>query len=154
MPGEEDDFRLRLQADFLEALNESAQTFTMLLAGIAGVSLLVGGIGIMNIMLVSVVERTHEIGVRKALGATRMANLLQFLAEAVIICLVGGAIGVAAGVGGARLMADAFAWAVAIDPQTVGIAVAYAAAIGLVFGVWPARRAARLDPIEALRYEH
>jgi putative ABC transport system permease protein len=154
MPGEEDDFRLRLQADFLETLNESARTFTMLLAGIAGVSLLVGGIGIMNIMLVSVVERTHEIGVRKALGATRMAILLQFLTEAVIICLVGGAIGVAAGLGGARLMADAFSWAVAIDPQTVGLAVAYAAAIGLVFGVWPARRAARLDPIEALRYEH
>jgi putative ABC transport system permease protein len=143
-----------LQADFLETLNESARTFTMLLAGIAGVSLLVGGIGIMNIMLVSVVERTHEIGVRKALGATRMAILLQFLTEAVIICLVGGAIGVAAGLGGARLMADAFSWAVAIDPQTVGLAVAYAAAIGLVFGVWPARRAARLDPIEALRYEH
>jgi putative ABC transport system permease protein len=154
MPGDEDDFRLRLQADFLEALNESAQTFTLLLAGIAGVSLLVGGIGIMNIMLVSVVERTHEIGVRKALGATRGAILLQFLTEAVIICVVGGAIGVAAGVGGARVMADTFAWSVAIDAQTVLLAVAYAAAIGLVFGVWPARRAARLDPIEALRYEH
>jgi putative ABC transport system permease protein len=154
MPGQEDDFRLRLQADFLEALNESAQTFTLLLAGIAGVSLLVGGIGIMNIMLVSVVERTHEIGVRKALGATRGAILLQFLTEAVIICVVGGAIGVAAGVGGARVMADTFAWSVAIDAQTVLLAVAYAAAIGLVFGVWPARRAARLDPIEALRYEH
>jgi putative ABC transport system permease protein len=154
MPGDEDDFRLRLQADFLEALNESAQTFTLLLAGIAGVSLLVGGIGIMNIMLVSVVERTHEIGVRKALGATRGAILLQFLTEAVIICVVGGAIGVAAGVAGARLMADTFAWSVAIDAQTVLLAVAYAAAIGLVFGVWPARRAARLDPIEALRYEH
>jgi putative ABC transport system permease protein len=152
--GADADFNIRNSADLLATFNETNQTFTLLLAGIAGVSLLVGGIGIMNIMLVSVVERTHEIGVRKALGATRMAILLQFLAEAVIICLVGGAIGVAAGVGGARLMADAFAWAVAIDPQTVGIAVAYAAAIGLVFGVWPARRAARLDPIEALRYEH
>lgn len=153
-PGDEDDFRIRLQADFLETLNESAQVFTMLLAGIAGVSLLVGGIGIMNIMLVSVVERTHEIGVRKAIGATRANILVQFLAEAVIICIVGGALGVAAGVGGARLLADAFTWAVHIDPQTIALAVGYAAAIGLVFGVWPARRAARMDPIDALRYEH
>jgi putative ABC transport system permease protein len=153
-PGDEDDFRIVMQADFLETLNESAQTFTLLLAGIAGVSLLVGGIGIMNIMLVSVVERTHEIGVRKALGATRGAILLQFLTEAVIICIVGGAIGVAAGVAGARLMADAFAWSVAIEPQTIALAVGYAAGIGLVFGVWPARRAARLNPVDALRYEH
>jgi len=154
MPGEEDDFMIRTQADFLETLNESTGTFTLLLAGIAGVSLLVGGIGIMNIMLVSVTERTHEIGVRKAVGATRANILLQFLAEAVMICLVGGLIGVSAGVAGAKALSDAFAWTIAIDPQTVALAVAWAGALGIVFGVWPAQRAARLDTVEALRHEH
>ena len=154
MPGEEDDFMIRTQADFLETLNESTGTFTLLLAGIAGVSLLVGGIGIMNIMLVSVTERTHEIGVRKAVGATRANILLQFLTEAVVICLVGGLIGVSAGVAGAKALSDAFAWTIAIDPQTVALAVAWAGALGIVFGVWPAQRAARLDTVEALRHEH
>jgi putative ABC transport system permease protein len=152
-PGEENDFTVRSQVDFLETLNQSTGTFTLLLAGIAGVSLLVGGIGIMNIMLVSVTERTHEIGVRKALGATRGNIRLQFLAEAVVICLIGGIVGVSLGVGGAQLLADRFAWTMAIDPQTIFLAVAYAAVLGLFFGVWPAHRAARLDAVEALRHE-
>jgi putative ABC transport system permease protein len=154
MPGEENDFTVRSQVDFLEALNQSAATFTLLLAGIAGVSLLVGGIGIMNIMLVSVTERTHEIGVRKAVGATRGNILVQFLTEAVVICLIGGAIGVAAGVSSAWFLGQAFTWSVAVSPPTIALAVAYAGALGILFGVWPAHRAARLDAVEALRYEH
>jgi len=153
-PGQQDDFTIRSQVDFLETLNESTGTFTLLLAGIAGVSLLVGGIGIMNIMLVSVTERTHEIGVRKALGATRGNILLQFLTEAVVICTIGGIIGVSAGIAGARLLAETFAWTISIDPKTAALAVAYAGGIGILFGVWPAQRAARLDAIDALRYEH
>ena len=153
-PGQENDFTIRSQVDFLETLNESTGTFTLLLAGIAGVSLVVGGIGIMNIMLVSVTERTHEIGVRKALGATRGNILLQFLAEAVVICVIGGVIGVTAGIAGARLLAEAFTWTIAIDPKTAALAVAYAGGIGLLFGVWPAQRAARLNAIDALRYDH
>jgi putative ABC transport system permease protein len=153
-PGQQDDFTIRSQVDFLETLNESTGTFTLLLAGIAGVSLLVGGIGIMNIMLVSVTERTHEIGVRKALGATRGNILLQFLTEAVVICTIGGVIGVSAGIAGARLLAETFAWTISIDPKTAALAVAYAGGIGILFGVWPAQRAARLDAIDALRYEH
>jgi putative ABC transport system permease protein len=134
-------------------MNQSAQTFTFLLAGIAGVSLMVGGIGIMNIMLVSVTERTREIGVRKAVGATRLNILLQFLVEAIVICLIGGIIGIALGLGGATAMSDAFQWNVAIDLPTIGMAVLYSMAIGLTFGVWPARRASKLDPVEALRHE-
>jgi len=152
-PSQRDDFTMRMQTDFLETLNESTRTFTLLLAGIAAVSLIVGGIGIMNIMLVSVTERTREIGVRKALGATRRSILAQFLTEAIIICLCGGLIGVAAGLSGAVALSDAFRWNVAIDASTVALAVAYAGAIGILFGVWPARRAARLDAVEALRYE-
>ena len=152
-PNQRDDFTMRMQTDFLETLNESTQTFTLLLAGIAAVSLIVGGIGIMNIMLVSVTERTREIGVRKALGATRRSIMLQFLVEAVIICLCGGVIGVSLGLGGAHLLSDAFKWSVAIDGPTIALAVGYAGAIGVLFGVWPARRAARLDAVEALRYE-
>ena len=148
-----DDFRIRNQADFLEALNSTTAVFTSLLAGIAAVSLLVGGIGIMNIMLVSVTERTREIGVRKALGATRRNILIQFLTEAVTLCLAGGVVGVAAGVAGAVVLRRAFGWTTAISPSSIGLAFLFASAVGLVFGVWPARRAAALDPIEALRYE-
>ena len=136
-----------------EALTSTTRIMTMLLGAVAAVSLLVGGIGIMNIMLVSVTERTHEIGVRKALGATRRNIRFQFLTEAVVICLVGGLIGVSLGVAGAHLMAGSFSWTVAIDPQTVVLAVVYAAALGIFFGVWPAHRAARLDAVEALRHE-
>jgi putative ABC transport system permease protein len=153
LAGRPDDFSIRNQSDFLAILSETTGTFTMLLAGIAAVSLLVGGIGIMNIMLVSVTERTREIGVRKALGATRANILLQFLTEAVVLCLVGGALGIAAGTVGAAQLSRAMGWKTAIDTQSVLIAFAFSSAVGLLFGVWPARRASTLDPIEALRFE-
>jgi putative ABC transport system permease protein len=148
-----DNFQIRSQADFLTNLAETTQVFTLLLAGIAAVSLLVGGIGIMNIMLVSVTERTREIGVRKALGATRLNILFQFLIEAVVLCLLGGAIGVALGTGGAELLNRTFDWTTKVAPESIGLAFGFSAAVGLIFGVWPARRAATLDPIQALRYE-
>src|SRR5262249_26308592 len=128
-------------------------TFTTLLAGIAAVSLLVGGIGIMNIMLVSVTERTREIGIRKALGATRRNILLQFLVEAVVLCIAGGVLGLALATRASRLLSQSFGWKTSIDIPALAIAFAFAAGVGMIFGVWPARRAAVLDPIEALRYE-
>jgi putative ABC transport system permease protein len=148
-----DNFQIRNQSDFLTNLAETTQVFTLLLAGIAAVSLIVGGIGIMNIMLVSVTERTREIGVRKALGATRMNILFQFLIEAVVLCLLGGAIGVALGAGGAELLNRTFNWTTKVAPESIGLAFGFSAGVGLIFGVWPARRAATLDPIQALRYE-
>jgi putative ABC transport system permease protein len=148
-----DDFQMRSQADFLNTLGETTQVFTYLLSGIAAVSLLVGGIGIMNIMLVSVTERTREIGIRKALGATRSAILLQFMIEAVVLCCLGGVIGILVGSGGATAMSAAFQWNVKISPAAIVLAFAFSAAVGVIFGVWPARRAAVLDPIIALRYE-
>ena len=152
-PGEEADFSIRNSADLLETFNETNRTFTYLLAGIAGVSLLVGGIGIMNIMLVSVTERTREIGVRKALGATRRAILLQFLVEALVLCVMGGVLGVLVGIAGAEIMTRVAAWQTAISTQAILVALAFSAGIGLFFGIWPAQRAARLDPIVSLRYE-
>ena len=152
-PGADVDFTIRNSADLLETANEAASTFTMLLAGIAAISLLVGGIGIMNIMLVSVTERTREIGVRKALGATRNAIMLQFLIEATILCSMGGVLGVAAGVGSARAMTRIANWETAVGTEAILMALGFSVAIGLFFGIWPARRAARLDPIDALRYE-
>jgi len=152
-PGQEDDFTIRNQSDFLATLGETTQVFTYLLAGIAAVSLLVGGIGIMNIMLVSVTERTREIGVRKALGATQINILLQFLIEAIVLCLLGGVGGITLGAGLAIFLSRAFQWTTSVGVSSVVIAFAFAAAVGIVFGVWPARRAAALDPIEALRYE-
>ncbi|WP_428278568.1 ABC transporter permease [Candidatus Palauibacter sp.] len=151
--GRENDFWISDSVQFLEMAQETTQTFTMLLAGIAAVSLLVGGIGIMNIMLVSVTERTKEIGVRKALGATRRAVLLQFLLEATTLCMTGGILGVAFAYGAAEMLSRSAGWTMAIAPQAIGLAVVFAAAVGLFFGLWPARRAARLDPIVALRYE-
>ena len=151
--GRPDDFQMRSQADFLNTLGETTQVFTYLLSGIAAVSLLVGGIGIMNIMLVSVTERTREIGIRKALGATRSAILLQFLIEAVVLCCLGGLIGIAVGSGGATLLSNLFQWNTKVSPAAIGLAFAFSAVVGLIFGVWPARRAATLDPIVALRYE-
>ena len=151
--GRPDDFSIRNQADILNTLNETTETFTVLLAGIAAVSLLVGGIGIMNIMLVSVTERTREIGIRKALGATRWNILIQFITEAVTLCLLGGMFGIVFGVGGAAVLQASFGWSTAIDLRAVILAFGFSAAVGLLFGVWPARRAATLDPIEALRHE-
>jgi putative ABC transport system permease protein len=151
--GRPDDFMIRSQADFLNTLGETTQVFTYLLSGIAAVSLLVGGIGIMNIMLVSVTERTREIGIRKALGATRANILLQFLIEAVVLCLLGGLIGALVGSGGATAMSTFFQWNTIISPSAILAAFVFSAVVGVVFGVWPARRAASLDPIVALRYE-
>jgi len=152
-PDQPDDFTMRNQADFLTALSETTQTFTFLLAGIAAVSLLVGGIGIMNIMLVSVTERTREIGIRKALGATRRNILLQFLVEAVVLCVAGGALGAGVGSAASSVLRISFGWDTAMSPAAIGLAFAFAGAVGVIFGVWPARRAAVLDPITALRYE-
>jgi putative ABC transport system permease protein len=152
-PGREDDFTIRNQADFLTTLGETTQVFTALLAGIAAVSLLVGGIGIMNIMLVSVTERTREIGVRKALGATQANILTQFLIEAVVLCLLGGVIGILFGAGTAIVLRKAFGWTTSVGLSSVLVAFIFAGVVGVGFGVWPARRAAALDPIESLRYE-
>jgi putative ABC transport system permease protein len=151
--GKPDDFMIRSQADFLNTLGETTQVFTYLLSGIAAVSLLVGGIGIMNIMLVSVTERTREIGIRKALGATRGNVLLQFLIEAVVLCLLGGLVGALVGSGGAIAMSAFFQWNTIISPSAIVMAFVFSAVVGVLFGVWPARRAASLDPIVALRYE-
>jgi putative ABC transport system permease protein len=151
--GEDADFNIRNSADLLATVGETSRTFTMLLAGIAGVSLLVGGIGIMNIMLVSVTERTREIGVRKALGATKKAIMTQFLVEALFLCTLGGLLGVVAGYGAAALITRIASWETAVAPEAVVTALAFSAAVGLFFGIWPARRAAVLDPIDALRYE-
>ncbi len=151
-PGQASDFNVRDQASLLNTFQETTETFTALLAGIAFVSLVVGGIGIMNIMLVSVTERTREIGVRKALGAKRRDVLLQFLVEALVLCIAGGALGVALGMGAARIMKDN-GWNTAVAPDSIVMALAFSAAVGLFFGIWPARRAARLDPIASIRYE-
>ena len=127
--------------------------YTVVTLCFAAVSLLVGGIGIMNIMLVSVTERTREIGIRKALGATSANILLQFLIEAVVLCLLGGLIGAAVGSGGAMAMSRFAQWNTQISPSSIVLAFVFSAVVGVLFGVWPARRAASLDPIVALRYE-
>ncbi len=152
-PGGDNDFTIRNQQDILQTQQQATQVFTTLLASIAAVSLVVGGIGIMNIMLVSVTERTREIGVRKALGATRANILLQFMIEALTLCILGGAVGVLLGVGTTMVLARVMQWNTLISPMAVVVAFGFSALIGLFFGIWPARRAARLDPIVALRYE-
>ena len=151
--GAPDDFQIRNQADILTTTQETTQVMTYLLSGIAAVSLLVGGIGIMNIMLVSVTERTREIGIRKALGATRFNILLQFLIEAVVLCVLGGIIGIGLGAGGAVVMSQVAGWTTRVSSTAIIMAFAFSAFVGVAFGVWPARRAAILDPIIALRYE-
>jgi len=152
-PGADNDFQIRNQSDILATFQQTTETFTYLLAGIAAVSLLVGGIGIMNIMLVSVTERTREIGVRKALGATRFNIMFQFLVEALVLCLVGGLIGILFGSLGAVALSKLAHWNTSINLFAVLLAFIFSAVVGLFFGIWPARRAASLDPIVALRYE-
>jgi putative ABC transport system permease protein len=153
----QDDFVVQSQDELANAAGEVASIMTLLLASIAGISLVVGGIGIMNIMLVSVTERTREIGIRKAVGARRRDILAQFLTEAVVVSVGGGAVGVALGFGIARALAgvelEGRALTTVVAPESVALAFAVSAAIGLFFGIYPAARAARLRPIEALRYE-
>jgi putative ABC transport system permease protein len=153
IPGGKNDFSLGDRKMFLNMQADAAEIFSYLLAGIAGISLIVGGIGIMNIMLVTVTERTREIGVRKALGATKMNILLQFLVEAMILCIVGGLIGIALGATAAPLLASLAGWSTPLSIGAVAIAFGFSAGVGLLFGLLPARKAASLDPIEALRFE-
>jgi len=152
-PGAENDFQVRNQQEILATQQSATQVFTALLASIAGVSLLVGGIGIMNIMLVSVTERTREIGIRKALGATRGNILTQFLIEAMVLSFVGGTLGILLGSGAAVTLSKLAGWNTFVSPTAIAVAFVFSAAVGLFFGIWPARRASRLDPIVALRYE-
>jgi len=152
-PGRDDDFIMRNQQELAETQNAAAETMTALLAGIAGVSLLVGGIGIMNIMLVSVTERTREIGIRMAVGARGHDILLQFLIEAVTLSCIGGILGIGLGVGGAHLLTTIKNWATLVSPDSIFVAFVSSAAVGIFFGFYPARKASQLDPIEALRYE-
>jgi len=150
---EDDDFSVRNLSDVAELANSSNQVMTMLLAGIAFVSLVVGGIGVMNIMLVSVTERTREIGVRMAVGATSRDIQFQFLTEAVVLAVFGGVAGIAAGVVASKLISDSLGWPTLVSTGAMGTAVLFAGAVGVLAGWYPARKASRLDPIEALRYE-
>ena len=153
IPGAKNDFSLSDRKMFLNMQQEAAEIFSYLLAGIAGISLIVGGIGIMNIMLVTVTERTREIGIRKALGATKVNILLQFLIEAMVLCIVGGLLGIALGASAASLLASLAGWSTPLSASAVLIAFCFSAGVGLIFGLLPARKAANLDPIAALRYE-
>jgi putative ABC transport system permease protein len=152
-PGADDDFSLRNLAEVMAAQEASSRVLALLLAAVASVSLLVGGIGIMNIMLVSVTERTREIGLRMAVGARTRDILGQFLVEAVTLSLIGGLVGVTLGIGAAMAIAAFAGWHISISPQAVALAVAFAFVIGVFFGFYPARKAARLNPVEALRFE-
>ena len=151
--GDEDDFSVRDLTEIASAQQQGTQTLTILLASIAAVSLFVGGIGIMNIMLVSVTERTREIGIRMAVGATPANVLAQFLVEALTLSVLGGLIGTAVGVGAALILAAKFGWPTLIRPDVVALAVGFSAAVGVVFGLYPAQKASQLDPIDALRFE-
>ncbi|MDN5326991.1 MAG: putative transport system permease protein [Moorella sp. (in: firmicutes)] len=150
---QDDDFRIQNMTAVLDTVAATTGSMTLLLAGIAAVSLLVGGIGIMNIMLVSVTERTREIGIRMAVGATRGAILTQFLVEAMILSLVGGLIGVAGGIIGSKVVAMLAKWPTVLNPMAILLAMGFAALVGIFFGYYPARKAANADPIEALRFE-
>jgi len=149
----DDDFSIRNLTEIAGAQQEGTKTMTTLLASIALVSLLVGGIGIMNIMLVSVTERTREIGVRMAVGAKPHHILSQFLVEALTLSVMGGLVGVGIGIGGGRWLASRFAWPILVRPDIIVVSVVFSALVGIGFGLYPARKASRLDPIEALRYE-
>lgn len=151
--GRDDDFIIRTQQEITEMATATSRVMTVLLAAIASVSLVVGGIGIMNIMLVSVTERTREIGVRLAVGARGGDIMQQFLIEAVVLSITGGLIGIMLGVGSAQIISSRMKWPIQISPESVIVAFAFSAAIGVFFGYYPARKASRLDPIDALRYE-
>jgi len=152
-PGKDDDFTVRNQQEIAEMATAQSKTMTLLLGAVAGVSLLVGGIGIMNIMLVSVTERTREIGIRMAIGARGRDILLQFLIEAVTLSLIGGILGIGLGIGFSHWLTFQMSWPTLIPTEWVAYAFCFSAVVGVFFGFYPARKASRLDPIEALRYE-
>ena len=149
----EDDFTVRNLTSLMETVSQSTSMLTLLLGAIAGISLLVGGIGIMNIMMVSVTERTREIGIRKALGATFMNIMTQFLIESMVLGIIGGLIGIVVGCAASKAIAQFGNFTTVITWLPIVISFAFSVGIGLFFGIYPARKAARLDPIEALRYE-
>jgi putative ABC transport system permease protein len=151
--GEEDDFQAQNMASILQASQAATATFTILLAAVAAVSLVVGGVGIMNIMLVAVTERTREIGLRMAVGAKRSDILIQFALESVALSLAGGILGLLIGIGGALLIAQLGSWPMAIPSWAAPLSLCFSMAVGLVFGAYPSWQASRLDPIEALRRE-
>jgi putative ABC transport system permease protein len=151
--GREEDFTVRNLTELLDVAEQSSKAMSLLLGAVASISLIVGGIGIMNIMLVSVTERTREIGIRMAIGAKQRDILLQFLTEAVLLTLIGGVIGMMLGVGGAELVSAVFDWPTLISFQAIALAFGFSGAVGIFFGFYPARKAASLNPIEALRYE-
>ena len=150
---EEDDFTIRTMEDIAKTIAGTSRTMMLMLMGIASISLIVGGIGIMNILLVSVTERTREIGLRMAVGAKRVHILLQFLIEAIIMTAIGGALGVGAGIAIARLMTAMIGWPTIISSQAIGVAFLFSLIVGIFFGLYPANKASKLNPIEALRYE-
>jgi putative ABC transport system permease protein len=152
-PGQDSNFMMRTQEEIASTAAENIRTLSVLLGSVAAISLLVGGIGIMNIMLVSVTERTREIGIRMAIGAKARHVLAQFLLEAVVLSVVGGAIGVLLGIGASAVISEVAGWPVEVGTGSVAMAFGFAGAVGVFFGFYPARKAARLDPIEALRYE-
>jgi len=152
-PGEDNDFRINDYSQYADLRRQATGIFTALIAGIAGISLIVGGIGVMNIMLVSVTERTREIGLRKALGASHQAIMMQFIIEAVLLCVIGGFIGVVIGSSVLLLLANLNDWPFALPFGAIIGSITFSAIVGLFFGIWPARRAAKLDPAISLRYE-
>ena len=152
-PGGDNDFRISDYSQFSDLRRQATGIFTALIAGIAGISLIVGGIGVMNIMLVSVTERTREIGLRKALGATHKAIMSQFIVEAVLLCVIGGLIGVFLGTTSLYLIASLQDWPFAMPFSAIVGSITFSAMVGLFFGIWPARKAAKLDPAISLRYE-
>jgi putative ABC transport system permease protein len=152
-PSNEADFTVRNLTELLDVAEQSSKAMSLLLGAVASISLIVGGIGIMNIMLVSVTERTREIGIRMAIGATERDILLQFLTEAVLLTVIGGIIGMLLGVGGAKLVSVLIDWPILVSFQAVAVALCFSGAVGIFFGFYPARKAASLNPIEALRYE-
>jgi len=152
-PDKDDDFTVRNQLDIAKVQEGTSESMKLLLLAVASISLLVGGIGIMNILLVSVTERTREIGIRMAVGAKRRHILLQFLVEAVVLSAMGGLIGVGFGVGGAKAASNVAGWPTIISGDILLIAFGFSALVGVFFGLYPANKASRLNPIEALRYE-